>query len=279
MPSLILEGGTFRPIFSAGIMDALLDNDIIFPYCIGVSAGITNGYSYISKQKGRNLKLLAYRNGKRYVNIKNFLKCKSLFGLDFVFDEIPNKLVPFDNETFLDYDGKVVVGVTNAKTGQVEYLDGKQIDKPWTILRATCAIPLIFPAIEFNGKKYYDGGVGDPIPIKKAVADGNEKHLIILTQPKGYVKEFDKKSIFLLNLFKKKFGALKDHALNRHTRYNESVKYCEQLEREGKALILRPAPDQAINSFEKDVNILREAYENGYKLAIENLDKIKSLFN
>ncbi len=279
MPSLILEGGTFRPIFSAGIMDALLDNDIIFPYCIGVSAGITNGYSYISKQKGRNLKLLAYRNDKRYVNIKNFLKCKSLFGLDFVFDEIPNKLVPFDNETFLDYDGKVVVGVTNAKTGQVEYLDGKQIDKPWTILRATCAIPLIFPAIEFNGKKYYDGGVGDPIPIKKAVADGNEKHLIILTQPKGYVKEFDKKSIFLLNLFKKKLGALKDHALNRHTRYNESVKYCEQLEREGKALILRPAPDQAINSFEKDVNILREAYENGYKLAIENLDKIKSLFN
>lgn len=279
MPSLILEGGTFRPIFSAGIMDALLDNDIIFPYCIGVSAGITNGYSYISKQKGRNLKLLAYRNDKRYVNIKNFLKCKSLFGLDFVFDEIPNKLVPFDNETFLDYDGKVVVGVTNAKTGQVEYLDGKQIDKPWTILRATCAIPLIFPAIEFNGNKYYDGGVGDPIPIKKAVADGNEKHLIILTQPKGYVKEFDKKSIFLLNLFKKKFGALKDHALNRHTRYNESVKYCEQLEREGKALILRPAPDQAINSFEKDVNILREAYENGYKLAIENLDKIKSLFN
>ncbi|WP_066872048.1 patatin-like phospholipase family protein [Clostridium mediterraneense] len=279
MPSLILEGGTFRPIFSAGIMDALLDNDIIFPYCIGVSAGITNGYSYISKQKGRNLKLLAYRNDKRYVNIKNFLKCKSLFGLDFVFDEIPNKLVPFDNETFLDYDGKVVVGVTNAKTGQVEYLDGKQIDKPWTILRATCAIPLIFPAIEFNGKKYYDGGVGDPIPIKKAVADGNEKHLIILTQPKGYVKELDKKSIFLLNLFKKKFGALKDHALNRHTRYNESVKYCEQLEKEGKALILRPAPDQAINSFEKDVNILREAYENGYKLAIENLDKIKSLFN
>lgn len=279
MPSLILEGGTFRPIFSAGIMDALLDNDIIFPYCIGVSAGITNGYSYISKQKGRNLKLLAYRNDKRYVNIKNFLKCKSLFGLDFVFDEIPNKLVPFDNETFLDYDGKVIVGVTNAKTGQVEYLDGKQIDKPWTILRATCAIPLIFPAIEFNGKKYYDGGVGDPIPIKKAVADGNEKHLIILTQPKGYVKEFDKKSIFLLNLFKKKLGALKDHALNRHTRYNESVKYCEQLEREGKALILRPAPDQAINSFEKDVNILREAYENGYKLAIENLDKIKSLFN
>lgn len=279
MPSLILEGGTFRPIFSAGIMDALLDNDIIFPYCIGVSAGITNGYSYISKQKGRNLKLLAYRNDKRYVNIKNFLKCKSLFGLDFVFDEIPNKLVPFDNKTFLEYDGKVVVGVTNAKTGQVEYLDGKQIDKPWTILRATCAIPLIFPAIEFKGKKYYDGGVGDPIPIKKAVADGNEKHLIILTQPKGYVKEFDKKSIFLLNLFKKKFGALKDHALNRHTRYNESVKYCEQLEREGKALILRPAPDQAINSFEKDVNILREAYENGYKLAIENLDKIKSLFN
>lgn len=93
MPSLVLEGGTFRPIFSAGVMDALLDNDIMFPYCIGVSAGITNGVSYISKQKGRNLDVIKnYRNDKRYFGVNNFLKCKSIFGLDFTFDEIPNKL-------------------------------------------------------------------------------------------------------------------------------------------------------------------------------------------
>ena len=113
MPSLILEGGTFRPIFSAGVMDALLDNNIIFPYCIGVSAGITNGVSYISQQRGRNLEILTkYRNDKRYLGYGNFLKCKSLFGLDFVFDEIPNKLIPFDMDTYKKYTGKFLIGVT-----------------------------------------------------------------------------------------------------------------------------------------------------------------------
>ena len=116
MPSLILEGGTFRPIFSAGVMDALLDNNIMFPYCIGVSAGITNGVSYISKQRKRNLDILiTYRNDKRYLGLRNFLKCKSLFGLDFVYGEIPSKLSPFDMETYQKYEGKVLVGVTNAQ--------------------------------------------------------------------------------------------------------------------------------------------------------------------
>lgn len=198
MPSLILEGGTFRPIFSAGVMDALLDNDVMFPYCIGVSAGITNGFSYLSRQKRRNLDILeSYRNDKRYLSVKNFFKCKSLFGLDFIFDEIPNKLSPFDMDTFLKYNGTALVGVTNAITGQTEYLDGKTIDEKCTILRATCAIPLFFPAIRINNNYYYDGGICDPIPIQKAISDGNEKHLIILTRPKGYRKQFSRK-IFLL---------------------------------------------------------------------------------
>ena len=126
MPSLILEGGTLRPIFSAGVMDALLDNNLTFPYCIGVSAGITNGVSYISKQKGRNLEVVTkYRNDNRYLSYRNFLRCKSIFGLDFVFDEIPNNLIPFDMNTYRKYPGKVLVGVTNAHTGKTEYLNGK----------------------------------------------------------------------------------------------------------------------------------------------------------
>ena len=194
MPSLILEGGTLRPIFSAGVMDALLDNNITFPYCIGVSAGITNGVSYISKQKGRNLEVVTkYRNDNRYLSYRNFLRCKSIFGLDFVFDEIPNNLIPFDMDTYRKYPGKVLVGVTNAHTGKTEYLNGKDLDDKATMLRATCAIPLLFPVIKINGKEYYDGGLCDPIPIKKAIADGNTKHLIVLTQPKGYKKELSKK--------------------------------------------------------------------------------------
>lgn len=140
MPGIILEGGTFRPIFSAGVMDALLDEDIMFPYMIGVSAGICDGFSYISKQKERNLKILMnHRNDKRYMGAGNLLKERSLFGLDFVYDTIPNKLYPFDWKTFNEYKGTIKVGVTNAWTGKAEYKDGMKLDKKCTMLRATCA--------------------------------------------------------------------------------------------------------------------------------------------
>lgn len=278
MPSLILEGGTLRPIFSAGVMDALLDNNITFPYCIGVSAGITNGVSYISKQKGRNLEVVTkYRNDNRYLSYRNFLRCKSIFGLDFVFDEIPNNLIPFDMDTYRKYPGKVLVGVTNAHTGKTEYLNGKDLDDKATMLRATCAIPLLFPVIKINGKEYYDGGLCDPIPIKKAIADGNTKHLIFLTQPKGYKKELSKKNILVAKLLNKKYPNLKTPLLNRHNHYNETVKFCEQLENEGKVLILRP--EYNLDSFEKDINKLKSSYDHGYNLTINHLSEIKKLFD
>ena len=278
MPSLILEGGTLRPIFSAGVMDALLDNNITFPYCIGVSAGITNGVSYISKQKGRNLEVVTkYRNDNRYLSYRNFLRCKSIFGLDFVFDEIPNNLIPFDMDTYRKYPGKVLVGVTNAHTGKTEYLNGKDLDDKATMLRATCAIPLLFPVIKINGKEYYDGGLCDPIPIKKAIADGNTKHLIVLTQPKGYKKELSKKNILVAKLLNKKYPNLKTPLLNRHNHYNETVKFCEQLENEGKVLILRP--EYNLDSFEKDINKLKSSYDHRYNLTINHLSEIKKLFD
>ena len=278
MPSLILEGGTLRPIFSAGVMDALLDNNITFPYCIGVSAGITNGVSYISKQKGRNLEVVTkYRNDNRYLSYRNFLRCKSIFGLDFVFDEIPNNLIPFDMDTYRKYPGKVLVGVINAHTGKTEYLNGKDLDDKATMLRATCAIPLLFPVIKINGKEYYDGGLCDPIPIKKAIADGNTKHLIVLTQPKGYKKELSKKNILVAKLLNKKYPNLKTPLLNRHNHYNETVKFCEQLENEGKVLILRP--EYNLDSFEKDINKLKSSYDHGYNLTINHLSEIKKLFD
>ncbi len=279
MPSLILEGGTFRPIFSAGVMDALLDNDIMFPYCIGVSAGITNGVSYISKQKGRNLQVIkTYRNDKRYFGASNFLKCKSIFGLDFTFDEIPNKLNVFDMKTFKSYTGKFLVGVTNAKTGKSEYLDGKDLDDKAQMLRATCAIPIFFPVIKINGEEYYDGGLCDPIPIRKAIEDGNEKHLIILTRPKGYKKTLSKNNKAVARMLRKKYPNLENILLTRHDLYNETVKLCEELEEQGKAIIIRPTSEGAVDSFEKDTTKLHAAYDHGYNMAIENLDKIKSLF-
>lgn len=277
MPGLILEGGTFRPIFSAGVMDALLDYKIMFPYCIGVSAGICNGFSYISKQKERNIKILVnHRNDKRYISRRNFIKCRSLFGLDFVYDEIPNKLYPFDWETFHSFEGKVLVGVTNARTGKSEYLDGQKADLPCTMLRATCAIPMFFPAILWQNEKYYDGGLADPIPIKKSIADGNEKNLIVLTRPAGYKKEYGRENDLVIRMIRRKYPELEKIIKNRHLVYNDTIALCEQLEREDKAVIIRP--DHPLNSFEKDTDVIQQNYQSGYDLAVKEIERIKQLF-
>ncbi|OAB32073.1 patatin family protein [Paenibacillus macquariensis subsp. defensor] len=277
MPSLILEGGTLRPIFSAGVMDALLDQEVMFPYCIGVSAGISNGFSYISRQTRRNLDILEkYRHDKRYIGVRNFLRSRSLFGLDFIFREIPNMLLPFNTETFHKYTGQLIVGVTNAHSGEPEYMNGLEIDDHWTMLRATCALPLFFPAIEMNGTKYYDGGLSDPIPIRKAITDGNDKHLIVLTQPKGYVKPISKENAMVGKLLKRKYPNLEEILLTRHIKYNETVAFCEQLEKDGQAIILRPM--QSLNSFEKNLNTLKDSYQHGYDMAKEHINGIQKLF-
>lgn len=276
MAGIVLEGGTFRPIFSAGVMDALLEHDLMFDYCIGVSAGISNGFSYISRQKGRNLEVLInHRNDKRYLSRRNFIKCRSLFGLDFVYDEIPNKLYPFDWNTFGAYKGRVLVGVTNASTGQPEYLDGLKSDLKFTMLRATCAMPVFFPAIELDQGYYYDGGLADPIPIKKSIKDGNSKNLIILTRPKGYHKEYGRENDVVIRMMKRRFPNLEQVIKNRPSVYNETISYCEELEAEGSTVILRP--EYALESMEKSTDVLKDNYMHGYNMAIENLIRIKDL--
>lgn len=280
MPALILEGGTFRPIFSSGVMDALIDQGIEFPYVIGVSAGITDGFSYVSKQTKRNYDILMnHRHDKRYVGLRNYLTDRSLFGLKFAYEIIPNELYPFDWDTFLKSSIEVRVGVTNAKTGQAEYLDGKQIDRQCTMLKATCAIPFAFPAITLHGNQYYDGGVCDPIPVKKAMQDGHDKMLIILTRPKGYRKELSKANQMAAHLLRKKYPKLVKPLLTRHISYNETVQFCEQLENEGKAVILRPTQDIQIDSFEENLDKIDAIYQFGYQEAMKNLDKIKMLFH
>lgn len=278
MVSLILEGGSFRSIFSAGVMDALLEHDIMLPYCIGVSAGISNGVSYISKQPRRNLEVLTtYRHDKRYFGKRNLIKQRSVFGLDFVYDEVPNKLHPFDWKTYRNFDGKVVVVVTNARTGKAEYLDGLKMDKKFTMLRATCALPVAFPAIKYKNEFYYDGGLSDPVPIKKAIEDGCEKHIIVLTRPEGYVKEVSGEAKMVARVFKRKYPKISEALLTRHIEYNKSVQLCEQLEREGKAIILRP--EEPLESFEKDIEKIKKSYQMGYDMVEKKLDQMKQIVN
>ncbi len=255
-------------------MDALLSADIMLPYCIGVSAGISDGVSYISRQKGRNLEIVQkYRNDKRYVGKRNYRKCRSLFGLDFVFGEIPDELVPFDKQTFMEYEGSCIAGVTNAETGEAEYMDTKKMDKKYSILRATCAMPMFFPAIEIEGQKYYDGGIADPVPVEKAVQDGCDKLVIVLTQPKGFVKRIGKYDRLGARVLAGKFPAMREAILSRADRYNEIIKTCEQMEKEGKAIIIRP--NYLINSFEDSVKKLEAAYWHGYRMTKERMKRIR----
>lgn len=278
MGALVLEGGTFRPIFSSGVMDALNDYGVDFPYVIGVSAGITDGFSYVSKQPKRNYDILMnHRHDKRYVGLRNYWHDRSLFGLKYAYETIPNEIYPFDWDTFLNNPAQVKVGVTNVETGQCEYLDGKQLDKKCTMLKATCAIPFAFPVISLNGKKYYDGGICDPIPVKKAMEDGHQKLLIVLTRPKGYQKTLSKANVVASRLLKKKYPQLVQPLLTRHLLYNETLAYCEQLEQQGQAIILRPSEELQIDSFEKDLQKIDCIYQYGYQLALEHMEEIKKL--
>ena len=280
MPALVLEGGTFRPMFSCGVMDALIDSGVEFEYVIGVSAGISNASSYISKQTGRNLEIMQkYRHDKRYLGFRNIFSDKSIFGRKFIYETIPRELMPFDKETFFSSSAEFVVGVTNAHTGEMEYMNRKDPVNGHILLQATCALPVIFPPIVYEGKQYYDGGLVDSIPAQKAIDDGNEKMLIVLTRTKDYVKTESKAYKIAASILKRKYPQVAQRLLTRHTRYNKEVEFCNQLEREGRAVILRPSEEVQIESLEGDMEKIERIYKYGYDLAIENMDRIKALFD
>lgn len=278
MPGVLFEGGSFRAIFSCGVMDALLEEDIMFPYCIGVSAGAADSASYISRQRERNFKMMMqYRNDKRYMGWRNYLKKeRSLFGVDFVFREMPNKLFPFDMETFQSYPGKFVVVATDVETGKPTYFHQEDVDNRFDVFCATCALPLYFQAVRIGGRMYYDGGVSDPVPIGKLRADGHEKALIVLTRPEGYRKECGRSDRFASRMIRRRYPVVADNLLHRYEVYNDSVAVCETMQREGKAVLIRPK--EPINSFEKDVNVLRYFYKMGHDSAMERMDEIQGLF-
>lgn len=276
MTGLVLEGGAFRGLFTAGVLDALLDIKAELKYVIGVSAGATNAYSYISKQRGRNLEIMErFMDNKRYISYGNLIKYKSLMDLDFVFDEIPNKLCAFDYKTFYEFDGRMLAGAFNVETGKNVYFEKELLDKRSSILRASIAIPLMFPFEKINGQYYADGGLSEPIPIKKSIEDGNEKNIIVLTRNEGYRKKKSKANEITYKIYKKKYPKLARVLRDRYIKYNEQIDYCKKLEEEGKAMIIRPTINMDIDRFERDKNKLRDIYQNGYDLIMK--DKVKIL--
>jgi predicted patatin/cPLA2 family phospholipase len=267
MTGLVLEGGTLRGLFSAGVMDAFLSRGIEFPYIVGVSAGVTNAVSYVSKQYGRTLDYLQkYRNDPRYMSMRNFIREGAYFGLDFAFSKIPNELVPFDYDTFHAYSGTILAGVTNARTGRMEYKDVQSDTRDWNILRASCAIPGYFPPIVIDDKEYFDGGLCCPIPYAKALHDGCDKLVIVLTNPAGYVRKLKLSYIAMSQLMKRKFPALEDLFLARYRIYNRQIKRIDELEAAGIATVIRPP--RPLSSFEKDTEKMREMWQDGVDIGM-----------
>lgn len=275
MTGLVLEGGAFRGLFTAGVLDALIDINLEIKYIVGVSAGITNGYSFVSKQRGRNLEVMErFIDHKRYVGYNNLLKCRSIMDMDFVFDEIPNEHCPFDYETFDKFDGKVLAGSVNVNTGKVEYFDKEYLDNKNTILRATCSIPLLFKFINIKNQLYADGGLVDAIPIKKSISDGNNKNIIVLTRNEGYRKHESKGNKFAYKLYKKKYPKLACVLRDRHIEYNSQIDYCKELESKNEAIVIRPTIEMNVGRFEKNKDKLKEIYNNGYKETMKIKDRL-----
>lgn len=277
---IIFEGGAFRTIFSCGVMDAFLENDIMPEYMIGVSAGAAYGVSYASKQPQRNLNILMkYRNDKKYMGFNNLIdkNNKSIYGLEFAYETIPNELEPFDYEAFKQYKGEFYCVVTNCITGKPEYMRYTGNDTTNKILKATCALPMVFPYIYINGTPYMDGGLSDSIPFEKAFADGCDRVVVVLTREAGYQKKTTQ-SVKTMARAYLKYPELSRDLLTRADRYNRSLKRLARYEKEGRALVIRPAHSDGFGRMEKDRNKILSMYNDGYNQGHAISDKVKDFY-
>ncbi|MEH7354474.1 patatin family protein [Neobacillus drentensis] len=277
---LVLEGGGMRGVYTAGILEYFLERDLYFPYVIGVSAGACNAASYLSKQKGRNKTVtIEYASDPRYISWKNYFKNRQFFGMDFIFDEIPNKYVPYHYDVFYNNPSEFVVGTTDCLTGEPVYLKKQDYEKDLlTILRASSSLPFIAPEILFKDKILLDGGISDPIPIKKAQKDGFKKNIVILTRNKGYLKK-SSKFHFLVNRKYPEYKGLQHSLRKRYQIYNDTVAYLEDEEKAGNALIIRPTQPLKVGRMERNPKRLEDLYNQGYKDAKNSMSSILNYIN
>ena len=271
---LVLEGGGMRGLYTCGVLECFMENDLYFNYVIGVSAGACNAASYISRQLGRNEKvIIGFIKDWRYMSVRNLILSKSYFGMDFIFDEIPNKHVPFDFETFYKSPGVFLVGTTDCQSGKPMYLNKDDLGEQFQALRASASLPMLSPIVNYKGFELLDGGISDSIPIKKSITDGNTKNIIVLTRNKGYRKNPGKFNA-LLKLKYKNYPLLIETMLDRYKNYNKTLDYIERLENENKALVIRPSKELEVGRLERDPKKLYELLHSGYDDAANSYEKI-----
>lgn len=273
---LVLEGGGNRGIFTSGVLDAFVENGITFPYVIGVSMGSCNAASFIAKNIRRQHDFIINNcHDKKYMGLWSYTHTGEFLNMDWIFGELCYNQIPLDYDEF-EKSGSVLCAVlTNAETGKAEYFYPKDLREfGCPIIRASCSMPLVTNGVKIGEMKYFDGGVADSIPLKRAMDDGCKKIVVILTQDESFVKQPVSAAKLMKRLYKK-YPLLTEALVNRHTMYNEQRKFVEEKEKKGNIFVIRPAKPLNCSSMERDITKLESIYQLGYLQGQKNIEKVK----
>ncbi len=277
---LVMEGGAMRGLFTAGVIDVLMENEITFDGAVGVSAGAAFGCNYKSNQPRRVIRYnTRFCHDKRFCSVSSLVKTGDMFGADFCYHEIPNKLDIFDYKTFNESPMEFYVVCTDITTGKPVYRRCRVADDnelEW--IRASASMPLASRIVEVGGMKLLDGGISDSIPLKFMEKTGYEKNVVILTQPRNYVKK--KNNIMpLMKIAMRKYPQLINAMNNRHIMYNDELKYIRSSEQQGKAYVIAPDEKLPVGHIEHNQDILLEVYRIGRMTAMNKINEIKEFLD
>ena len=264
---LILEGRGMRGIFTNVVLDNFMDRGIMFPYIIGVSAGACNALSYVSNQRGRakytNTDLLRERN---YIGLKFLFTKRNIMDFDLLFHELPEKIYPYDYDALAKSKTRLEIVTTSCKTGNACYFEEKNDPKRVIdLVKASSSLPFVCPISNVDGEPMLDGGIANSIPLERAISQGYNNNVVVLTRNKGYRKPT--KGTKVPFMFYRKYPKIKEAIRLRNTIYNQEIELVEKLEKEGMITVIRPEKPIEVGRMERDIDKLTALYEEGYNLA------------
>lgn len=276
---LILEGGAMRGLFTAGILDVMMENELRPDGIVGVSAGACFGCNVKSHQAGRAIRYnKRFARDSRYCSLSSLLKSGDIFNAEFAYHTVPTLYDPFDNETFEADPMEFHLVCTNVLTGKAVYKNCKHGGHnffDW--VRASASMPVVSNVVEIDGYKLLDGGMADSIPLQYLENQGYNKNVVILTQPEGYVKKASK-AMPLIRLALRKYPAVVDAMKNRHIMYNNQLKYVKEAENRGEILVIRPEKPIPIGHICHNPEQMQAAYDMGRKHGEKHLEKIRTFW-
>ena len=278
--ALVLEGGGMRGLYTVGVTDCLLEHGILIKDVYGVSAGACQGCNYLAGQVRRGERVwTGYLDDKRYCSVQSLLNTGNLFNAMFCYHTVPNELDKFDRERYNADKTPFYVVCTDAETGEpVYHLLDRANDWGFEWIRASASLPLVSKPVKIDGKYYLDGGMSDSIPIEFMIVGGCEKNVVVLTQPRDYVKE--KASMLpLMKLSLRKYPYTYDAILHRHIIYNDSRARVFQEEKLGNAVVICPKEKLPIDRVEHDPEVMEKVYQLGRQAAEEKVDELRAFFN